>query len=266
MRALQHVFRRLGRAPTFTAIALLTLALGIGANTAIFSVVNGVLIKPLPYPQAQELVSVWQVAPGITSIDGNINCSPSMYFTYREENRTFQEFGLWSSGGASVTGVAEPEQLQALVVTYGTLQALGVQPVLGRWFSEADDTPGSADTVMLTYGYWQRRFGGDKSVIGRTLTIDSRPRTVIGVMPRDFRFLNTRPRDDSAAALGPQQGLSVEFQLPGHRPPEARRHPAAGQCRCRAHAPHLAPGLAAAARIRPRACSRTPASVPTSSP
>src|SRR5512141_1178436 len=103
MRALQHVFRRLGRAPMFTAIVLLTLALGIGANTAIFSVVNGVLIKPLPYPRAQELVSVWQVAPGITSITDNVNCSPSMYFTYREENHTFQEFGLWSSGGASVT-------------------------------------------------------------------------------------------------------------------------------------------------------------------
>ncbi len=193
MRALQHVFRRLGRAPLFTVIALVTLALGIGANTAIFSVVNGVLIKPLPYPQAQELVSVWQVAPGITSITGNVNCSPSMYFTYREENHTFQEFGLWSSGGASVTGLAEPEQLRSLVVTYGTLQALGVQPTLGRWFSQADDTPGSAGTVILTYGYWQRRFGGDSSVIGRTLTIDSRPRTVIGVMPRNFRFLNIDP-------------------------------------------------------------------------
>ncbi len=193
MRALQHVFRRLGRAPAFTAVALLTLALGIGANTAIFSVVDGVLIKPLPYPQPQELVSVWQVAPGITSADGNINCSPSMYFTYREENHTFQEFGLWSTYGASVTGVAEPEQIQALVVTYGTLQALGVQPVLGRWFSEADEQPGSPNTVMLTYGYWQRRFGGDKSVIGSVLTLNSLPQTIIGVMPRTFRFLNLDP-------------------------------------------------------------------------
>ena len=88
MRTLQHVFRRFGMAPTFTAIALVTLALGIGANTAIFSVINGVLIKPLPYPQARILVGVWHLAPGIPAIGGNLNCSPTMYFTYREENRT----------------------------------------------------------------------------------------------------------------------------------------------------------------------------------
>jgi len=192
MKSIKHIFRRLAWAPMFTTVALITLALGIGANTAIFSVVNGVLIKPLPYPQPQALVGVWQVAPGVTSISGNINCSPTMYFTYREENRTFQEFGLWSNGGASITGLAEPERVQALFVTYGTLQALGVQPTLGRWFSQADDTPGSAETVMLTHGYWQRRFGGDASVIGRTLTVDSRPRTVIGVMPQAFRFLNAK--------------------------------------------------------------------------
>ena len=145
----------------FTAIALVTLALGIGANTAIFSVINGVLIKPLPYPDAQQLVGVWHLAPGVAGIAGNINCSPTMYFTYREENRTFQDFGLWSNGGATVTGVGEPEQVQALDVTYGTLQALGVQPAMGRWFSKADDTPGAPETVMLTYGYWQRRFGGN---------------------------------------------------------------------------------------------------------
>jgi putative ABC transport system permease protein len=190
MRPLQYVFRRLARAPMFTTIALVTLALGIGANTAIFSVVNGVLIKPLPYSQSDTLVGVWHLAPGIPSIPGNINCSPTMYFTYREENQTFQDLGLWSNGGASVTGVAEPEQLRALFVTYGTLQALGVQPAVGRWFSQADDTPSSPETVMLTYGYWQRRFGGDKSVVGRTLMIDSKPRAVIGVMPQDFRFLN----------------------------------------------------------------------------
>jgi predicted permease len=111
-----------------------------------------------------------------------------MYFTYREENRSFEQFGLWSSGGASVTGTAEPELPRALFVTYGVLDAVGVTPLLGRWFSQADDTPGSAETVMLSYGYWQRRFAGDTSIVGRTLTIDSRPHTVIGVMPKEFRF------------------------------------------------------------------------------
>jgi len=192
MSWLRLVFRRLGRAPGFTAIALVTLALGIGANTAIFSVVDGILIKPLPYPNASELVGVWHLAPGVAGINGNINCSPTMYFTYREQNHTFREFGVWNNGGATITGVGEPEALRAINVTYGTLQALGVQPAAGRWFSQADDTPGTPETVMLMYGYWQRRFGGDPGVVGRPLTLDSKPRTVIGVMPRDFQFLNAK--------------------------------------------------------------------------
>jgi predicted permease len=176
----------------FTSIALITLALGIGANTAIFSVVNGVLIKPLPYPEAQQLAGVWHLAPGVAGIAGNINCSPTMYFTYREESRTFQDFGLWSNNGVTVTGAGEPEQVQALDVTYGALQALGVQPAAGRWFSQADDATGAPDTVMLTYGYWQRHFGGNAaSAVGRTLIVDSKPHAIIGVMPQNFRFLNS---------------------------------------------------------------------------
>src|SRR5208337_4498057 len=145
--------------------------------TAIFSVVNGVLIKPLPYPEAQQLAGVWHLAPGVAGIAGNINCSPTMYFTYREENRTFQEFGVWSLDGGTVTGMGEPEQVLAMDFTYGVLNALGTQPVAGRWFSEADDKPGATETVILSYGYWQRRFGGSTSVIGRSLTIDGKPRT-----------------------------------------------------------------------------------------
>jgi putative ABC transport system permease protein len=192
MKPLQQVLRRLRRAPGFTAVAVLTVALGIGANTAIFSVIESVLLKPLPLPRAQELAGVWQRAPGIPGMnERNIQCAPTMYFTYREENRTFQNFGLWNNGGASITGVAEPEQVQALFVTYGVLNALSVQPAAGRWFSEADDMPGSPETVILTYGYWQRRFGGTP-VVGRTLMVDAKPHTVIGVMPRDFRFLNAK--------------------------------------------------------------------------
>ncbi len=124
-----------------------------------------------------------------------------MYFTYREESRTFQDFGLWSNDGVTVTGACEPEQVQALDVTYGTLQALDVQPTAGRWFSQADDTAGAPDTVLLTYGYWRRHFGGDPaSVIGRTLIVDSKPHTIIGVMPQNFRFLNSH-----ADLLLPQQ-------------------------------------------------------------
>ncbi|HTC36143.1 MAG TPA: ABC transporter permease [Bryobacteraceae bacterium] len=190
MRSLKQVFRRFGRAPMFTSIALITLALGIGANTAIFSVVNGVLIKPLPYPKAEQLAGVWHSAPGITGFPGDVNCSPTMYFTYREENRTFQDFGVWSLDGGTVTGMGEPEQVLAMDFTYGVLNALGTQPVSGRWFSESDDQPGATATVILTYGYWQRRFGGSPSTIGRSLVVDGKPRTIIGVMPQGFRFGN----------------------------------------------------------------------------
>src|SRR5579862_3066287 len=163
MRSLRQVFRRFGRAPMFTFIALLTLALGIGANTAIFSVVDAVLLKPLPYPDAERLAGVWHLAPGVAGIAGDINCSPTMYFTYREQNHTFENLGLWAYDGGNVTGMGEPEQVQALDFTYGVLNALGIPPAAGRWFSEADDRPGTPETVILTYGYWQRRFGGSPS-------------------------------------------------------------------------------------------------------
>jgi putative ABC transport system permease protein len=190
MRDLRLAFRALRKTPNFTATVILTLALGIGATTAIFSVVEGVLIKPLPYPDAESLVGVWHTAPGLKGIGDALDCSPAMYFTYSEESRTFENFGLYQNGGATITGLGEPEVVPTLKVTYGTLQALGVQPEAGRWFSKADDTPGSPDTVILTYGFWQRHFGGDPSAVGRTLIVDQRPRSVIGVMPAGFTFRN----------------------------------------------------------------------------
>jgi len=186
LRDMRHAVRRLRRTPAFTAAVLLTLALGIGANTAIFGVIDSILLRPLAYPDAEALVGIWHTAPAAPR--GISSSSPSMYFTYREENRTFQQFGLWNSGGAGVTGVAEPELVRALFVTHGVLDALDVKPLLGRWFSAADDTPGSPETVILTYGYWQRQFGGDRSILGRAMTINASPRTVIGVMPEAFRF------------------------------------------------------------------------------
>ena len=149
--------------------------------------INGVLIKPLPYPHSDELVGIWHTAPGLPGITRNLNCSPTNYFTYLDQNRTFERVGIWQGGGASVTGSGDPEQVRTLGVTYGTLDALGVKPALGRWISQADDMPGS-DAVMLTDRYWQRHFSGDKSVIGRTLNVDSKVRTVIGVMPAGFEF------------------------------------------------------------------------------
>src|SRR5262249_11777280 len=146
-----------------------------------------------------------------------IGVSSAMYFTYRDESRTFQNIGLWSTGGQSVTGVGEPEQVRTLFVTYGTLQALGVQPLMGRWFSEADDTPGTPgpDPVILTYGYWQRRFGGDTLAIGRMLTIDSRPAQVVGIMPAEFRFINFDPEIILTLRLNRGQLALGGFQFRG---------------------------------------------------
>ena len=148
---LRQVLRRLRRAPMFTVITLITLAAGVGANTVVFSVLEGVLLKPLPYQHSEELVGVWHTAPGLHLPE--VNMSPSNYFIYREQGRTFQDIGLYSGDSVSVTGVGEPEQVPALNVTDGTLPILGVQPMLGRTFRREDDLPGAPQTVLLTYGY-----------------------------------------------------------------------------------------------------------------
>ncbi len=189
-RLLRQVTRRLGRSPGFAAIAVLTLAIGIGATAAIFAVADGVILKPLPYPDPDRLVGIWHTAPGVGIKE--LNASPSTYITYREEGKTFQDVGIWSTYSVSITGVAEPEQVAALFVTDGTLPILGVPPATGRWFTPKEDSPSGERTVMLTHGYWKRRFGGDPSVLGRRLQIDGDAHEVIGIMPERFRFLDER--------------------------------------------------------------------------
>jgi hypothetical protein len=183
-----QVLRRLLRAPIFTIITVITLAAGVGANIAVFSVVEGVLLKPLPYPHAETLVGVWHTAPGLNMDE--VNMAPSNYFIYREQNRVFEDIGVYQGDSVAITGQGNPEQVPALDVTDGVLPILGVAPMLGRWFSRADDTPGAPDTVIVDYGYWQRRFGGDRSIVGRMITIDGKPRQVIGVVAdvRDVGF------------------------------------------------------------------------------
>jgi predicted permease len=182
------VIRTLLRSPIFTVITVVTIAIGIGANTAIFSIINGVLLKPLPYPAADRLVAVREVSPVVDIKD--MGLSAADYFTFREENHTFERFGLWNSGRVSVTGLDAPEQVPAITVTTDTLPALGVRPALGRWFSERDDAPGAAPTVILSHGYWQRKFGGAPSAIGHSVQVDGRLCEIIGVMPASFRLLD----------------------------------------------------------------------------
>ena len=201
-RDLRLALRGMRRRPGFTLAVVLTLALGIGAYTAIFGVVDGVLIKPLPYPNAGELVSIKHAAPGFSVPD--LPMSAAQYFTYHEEGRAFQHLGMYGDGGTTITGIGEPEQARLLGVTYDVLQALGVRPQLGRLFTEADAKPGKGrfpPVVILTDAYWKRRFGGDPAVIGRRLIADSDPVEVIGVMPRGFRFLDMQPPAEVIALL-----------------------------------------------------------------
>ena len=190
-RDARYALRALRKNPAFTAVAAITLAVGIGANTAVFSVVDSVLLNPLPYPEPDQLVALRQEAPGaagLANFSKGLPLSTSMYFTYSEENRSFQTMGVWLVNMANVTGLAEPEQVRVVVVSNGLLEALGVPPAAGRWLSPADQTPRGPERVMLSYPYWQRHFGGEPSAIGRSLTVDARPREIVGVMPRGFRI------------------------------------------------------------------------------
>lgn len=193
LRDARHAVRMIVTKPGFSVAALLSLALGVGANTAIFSVLNAVLIRPLSYPRSDALVRVSNrlVIQGQVFEDSDL--SPGMYAVCKERARAFESFGVWTSGAATVTGLGDPEQLATVTATQGVLPALGVPPSLGRWFSNEDDTPGSPQTVILSYGYWQRKFAGDREVLGRSILINFIPHQVIGVMPRNFRFVNLAP-------------------------------------------------------------------------
>jgi predicted permease len=199
LHEMRHALRRLRKSPGFTATVVLTLALGMGASTAIFSVVDGVLLKPLPYSHPEQLVALWLTAPGLNIKD--VNPSPSLYFTLGDQNRSFQDFGLYTGVSRNVTGHGEPEHVAGLDVSYGLLGTLGVRPMLGRPFTPSDDQPGSAETVMLTYGYWLRKFGADRAVIGKTITVDGDMRQIIGVLPQSFHF------------GGPDLALLIPLQL-----------------------------------------------------
>ena len=193
LRTARHTVRLIRTHPGFVLTVVLSLALGIGANTAIFSVVHGVLIQPLPYPHADALVGIYNRLTISGQVYEDAALSPGMYAACRDDCRAFEHFGVWSSGAATVTGAGEAEQVATVTVTHGVLPAFGVPASLGRWFSPEDDSPGGARTAILSHGYWQRRFGGDPEILGRTVAIDFVPHQIVGVMPRDFRFVDLSP-------------------------------------------------------------------------
>jgi predicted permease len=191
-REFRQVSRRLARSPSFTLVALFTLALGIGANTAIFAVVNSVLIRPLPYPEQERLVVPHFTAPGMGIQD--VPYSESAYLINADESRVFELIGVYRQAALNLTGGTEPERVPAVEATHEVLSILGAAPVLGRLTVLEDDLPGSPEVAMLSYGLWQRRFGGDPSVVGRTMEVNGVSREVVGVLPESFRFL-TREAD-----------------------------------------------------------------------
>jgi predicted permease len=185
---LRYAFRVLRRDPAFTAVAIATLALGIGANTTMFSVVNATLLRPLPFPDADRLVFVWQ---GKVDDPKNLNIvSLPNFRDWRSESRAFASMALFDSAGRgyNLSGGAEPEQVSGVRVTASFFTALGVPPLLGRTFRPEEEEPGNDREVVLSHGLWKRRYGGDPELVGKTVTIDGEAFTVVGVMPPGFQF------------------------------------------------------------------------------
>ena len=181
-----HSWRTLRRAPGFAVVALVTLALGIGANTAIFSVVNGLLLRELPFADADRLVRVWGAHLDTQRDRGQLSAAD--FIDLRTRQRSFSTLGAFAWGGGTYIGTGDPVRLSGLRVDANVFTALGVRPVLGRAFAVGEDSSGVAPTVLLAYGAWQRLFGGDSGIVGKSVNLSGRMRTVIGVLPPSFFF------------------------------------------------------------------------------
>jgi putative ABC transport system permease protein len=187
LKDIRYGVRNLLKHPTFAATALITLAIGIGANSTIFSFVNGILLRPLPYPQSERLVVINETAfkQGVSAM----SISFPNFLDWRAQNRVFEDISAFGDGSSfSLTGAGEPERLRGASVSQGTFELLRVAPVLGRTFTGEEDHPKQDAVVILGNGLWQRRFGSDPQVIGKTVILNSRQRTVVGVMPAGFKF------------------------------------------------------------------------------
>jgi putative ABC transport system permease protein len=191
LQDVRYALRILAKNPAFTFVAVFTLALGIGANTAIFSLVNSVLLRPLPYRESDRLVRLLQASPKLGLSSWGV--SQADFATYREQNRSFESLALLSTSGTNLTGNGEPERLSSANVTADFFKVLGLNPLLGRTFQEGEDTTGKNAVCVLSYRLWQRRFGADPNVVGRTLSLNNTPTEIVGVMPAEFKF----PRVDT---------------------------------------------------------------------
>jgi len=210
---LKQAARRLLRSPGFTSAVVLTLALGVGAATAVFTIVDAILVDPLPFDEPDRLVAIWHEAPGLDL--GEIRSAAALQFAYRDRNRVFEDVAHWSGREVAVTGAADPEQVMAVRMTAGLLPLLGVEPRLGRRFTERDDAPGAPLTVLLAEGYWQRRFAGEPTLLGRTIVVDGQVREVIGVLPSRFSLPGVEPQLYLPMQLDRATTVLADFNLSG---------------------------------------------------
>jgi putative ABC transport system permease protein len=184
LRDLRYAVRQLAAAPGFTAVAVLTLALGIGATTAIFSVVNGVLLRPLPYPESSELVRVHEIVPQF----GRFSVAPANFLDWRAQNTVFERIAAYSTTSATLLGPDGPLRIPGALVSWDVFPVLRVAPAIGRPFTAADDAPGADATVILSHALWLDRCGGDPGIFGRSISMNGVPVTVVGVMPAGFHY------------------------------------------------------------------------------
>jgi putative ABC transport system permease protein len=186
MSDLRFAARTLRRTPFFTAMAVLCIGLGIGVTSTIFTAVYGILLRPLPYARADELVAVYtrQVATG----EGRINVGWHDFLAWREQSRSFAQLGLWTWNSFAISGTGEAERLEGASVTTNLFPLLGVAPILGRHFTPDEEQPGGNTVILLGHGLWERRYGADRSIVGQSISLDGVPHTVVGVMPPGFAF------------------------------------------------------------------------------
>jgi len=197
LQDVRYGFRMLRKSPGFTAVALVVLTVGIGANVAIFSVVNTVLLRPLPFHDPGHLVMLWESLPGIGY--GQLGTSSGEYLDYRDHNRVFSGIAGYKNDTANLTGSGQPERIHITQASANLFSVLGVQPSIGRTYTVEEDRPGAGKVAVLSYGLWKRRYGGDRGILGRTVDLDGQPYTVIGVMPGSFQFpFSTLPYSEQA--------------------------------------------------------------------
>jgi putative ABC transport system permease protein len=187
LQDIRYALRTMRQNIGFTTAAILALALGIGATTAIFSVVNGVVLRPLPYPDSDRLTQVFETEPQLPTVPVNM----SDYLDWKKRIRSFESLAMYRNNVANLTGTGEPDRVRTVLAESTLLPLLGATPVIGRHFLAEENQPGREHEAILTYGFWKSRFGGDHAVIGRKLVLDNETFSIVGVLPAGFQFLNS---------------------------------------------------------------------------